>query len=133
MNREQRRAQKRDKKRQAKKPTPEYKKMTKEQVSDALVKNGITPKMLEQEYVNGYNAGYDQGTKTTFQTIYAAVCMVLHDMHGFGKQRCKNVLQAVESCIVQYLTGDEAVQAALERVGLHIDFDEGIDRIKESE
>lgn len=132
MNREQRRAQKRDWRREWKK-TPQYKKMTKEQVADALVKNGITPKMLEQEYVNGYNTGYDEGTKTSFKTIYAAVSMVLHDMHGFGKQRCKKVLEGIESCIVQYLTGDEAVDAALERVGLHIDFDEGIDRIKESE
>lgn len=132
MNRQQRRAQKRDERRQAKR-TPEYKKMTAEQVSDALVRNGITPKMLEQEYVNGYNAGYDEGTKTSFKTIYAAMCMVLHDMHGFGKLRCRKVLEEVERCIVEYLTGDEAVDAAFKRIGLYLDFDEGIDRIQESE
>lgn len=53
MNREQRRKAKK----QAPRKTPAYRRMTIEERKDALVKNGITPKDLEEQYARGRDDG----------------------------------------------------------------------------
>lgn len=129
MNRQQRRAQKRAEK----KPEPHYKSLTKQERMDALVKNGITIKDLEQNYTDGYNAGFKDACPSTFKTIYAAICLALNEKHGFGRKRCMDVLQEVDRIVIEYLTSMEAIDEVYKRMGLYLDFDEGIERIKETE
>lgn len=131
MNREQRRQQKRAAKNQPKKP--EYKAMTKQERMDALVRNGITIKDLEKSYADGYNKGFSEACPSTFKTIYAAICLVLNEMHGFGRKRCMDVLNAVDACVIQQLTSVEAIEEVYNRMGLILDFNEGFERVRESE
>lgn len=132
MNREQRRAQKR-KERQQRNPAPAYRPLTKQEKIDALIKNGITVKDLEKNYNDGYKAGFADAAPSTFKTIYAAICLVLNEKYGFGRKRCHDVLNAVDKCVTESLTSMELIEEVWERIGLYIDFNDGIERIKESE
>lgn len=132
MNREQRRAQKR-RERQQRNPAPLYKGMTHQEKLDALVKNGITIKDLEKNFEEGYHAGFADAAPGTFKTIYAAICLVLNEKYGFGRKRCCDVLTAVDRCVTDHLTSAETIEEVWQRIGLMLDFNDGIDRIKESE
>lgn len=128
MNREQRRAQKKSQRGQ-----PSYHRMNKEQRIEALIKNGITLEDLERNYTEGYNAGFSEAAPGTFKTIYAAICLALHEKYGFGKKRCLEVLKAVDQYVMESLTSVEAIEEVYKRMGLEIAFDDPMDRIKETE
>ena len=133
MNREQRRQQKRAEKRNANKPSPAYKSMTKQQKIQALIKNGITIENLKRSYDDGYNAGFADAAPATFKTIYAAICLALNEKYGFGQKRCIDVLNAVDRYVVDSLTSAEAIEEVYKRMKITIDFSEAFDRVVESE
>ena len=134
MNREQRRAQKKAQRGQPKPKQPQYLRMTKEQRMDALVKNGITIKDLEENYNKGYEAGFAVASGPVIKTCYAAVCLALNELHGFGMKRCKDVLNLVDEKILLSLTSMETIEEVWQKIGLQIDFNEVVsDRITERE
>ena len=134
MNREQRRAQKKAQRGQPKPKQPQYLRMTKEQRMDALVKNGITIKDLEENYNKGYEAGFAVASGPVIKTCYAAVCLALNELHGFGMKRCKDVLNLVDEKILFSLTSMETIEEVWKKIGLQIDFNEVVsDRITERE
>lgn len=134
MNREQRRAQKKAQRGQPKPKQPQYLRMTKQQRMDALVKNGITIKDLEENYNKGYEAGFAIASGPVIKTCYAAVCLALNELHGFGMKRCKDVLNLVDEKILFSLTSMETIEEVWQKIGLQIDFNEVVsDRITERE
>ena len=134
MNREQRRAQKKAQRGQPKPKQPQYLRMTKEQRMDALVKNGITITDLEENYNKGYEAGFAVASGPVIKTCYAAVCLALNELHGFGMKRCKDVLNLVDEKILFSLTSMETIEEVWQKIGLQIDFNEVVsDRITERE
>ena len=134
MNREQRRAQKKAQRGQPKPKQPQYLRMTKQQRMDALVKNGITIKDLEDNYNKGYEAGFAVASGPVIKTCYAAVCLALNELHGFGMKRCKDVLNMVDEKILFSLTSMETIEEVWQKIGLQIDFNEVVsDRITERE
>ena len=110
MNRAQRRA--------AQKQQPKWQRMSHDQKVASLLKNGITPKDLDKAYEDGRTAG----TNGTYQICFAAVCMALSDLHGFGGKRCHRVLHVMQRYIVDSFTSADAVQAVYKRMGLKLDF-----------
>ena len=120
MNRAQRRREKKQLPRLQKKLSPA-------QQMNALLKNGITPKDLEEQYARGR----DDGIETTFKTVYAAACLTLHSLEGYGRARCKRFLQALDACVIDTLTSTEAVEKVWDEIGLELDFKESFDRIQE--
>lgn len=101
---------------------------------DALVKNGITIKDLEENYNKGYEAGFAVASEPVIKTCYAAVCLALNELHGFGMKRCKDVLNLVDEKILFSLTSMETIEEVWQKIGLQIDFNEVVsDRITERE
>lgn len=132
MNREQRREQKKAQRGKAK--PPQYLKLTKQERMDALVKNGITIQDLEDNYNKGYEAGFAIASGPVIKTCYAAVCLALNELHGFGMKRCKDVLNLVDEKILFSLTSMETIEEVWQKIGLQIDFNEVVsDRITERE
>ena len=125
MNREQRRKAKK----QAPRKTPAYRRMTIEERKDALVKNGITPKDLEEQYARGR----DDGIETTFKTVYAAACLVLHELEGYGAKRCKRFLQRLDDTVINAFTSAETIDEVWQKIGLELEFHESFDRIQEAD
>lgn len=114
-NRADRRANKKSK-------VPGYHRLTKEQRYMGMVQNGITPKDLDRKYDEGYTAGRMEVATPVFKTIYAAICLALNDLHGFGEKRCFDVLCRVDDLVTNYFTSTEAVQDVFDRMGLELSF-----------
>jgi hypothetical protein len=116
--------------RAAKKALPRYQRiMTPEQQKAALIKNGITPADLKKEWDAGYRAGLEAYLKSS----YAAACLALHDLHGFGYKRCKAFLQAMDNHLLYSLTDLETINEVWERIGLKLVFNDPLDRIQDGD
>lgn len=100
-----------------------------------IQKNGITLEDLKQAEERAYHDGVQAGIENTMKTCYAAICLALNELHGFGTKRCKDVLNAVDEKVVMALNSDEAIQEVFDRMGLVIRFNAGPleERIEENE
>jgi len=100
-----------------------------------IQKNGITLEDVKRAEENSYAQGVQAGIENTMKTCYAAICLALNELHGFGTKRCKDVLNAVDEKVVMALTSDEAVDEVYRRMGLVIRVDAGPleERIEEKE
>ena len=123
MNRKERRA--------AIKKTPSYMRETKEELTKRLIKNGITAEDLKREWDKGYSAGFKGAAEPVIRGCYAAICLALNDLHGFGQKRCADILNAVDEHLTMTLTSKEAIDEVYKRMGLKIDFKEPFDRVQE--
>lgn len=122
MNRAQKRAKRKE--------TPRYLRTTNEQRIKALIRNGITPEDLEKEYRNGYDAGFKDAAPCVVKTAYAAICLALQELHGFGQEQCADVLARVDNHILHSLTSIDAIEEVFDKIGLQINFDEPFERIE---
>lgn len=69
----------------------------------------------------------------TYETIYAAVLLALHELYGFGRIRGVRALQKVDELVTEFLTSREAIEKVYEEMGIYLDFTDGIDRVKEKD
>lgn len=116
MNRKQRRA--------AKKAAPKKKgfhTLTREQRLQNLVKNGITPQDLEKAYEDGLRQGLMESGLPLIRSFYAALCLALQELHGFGPKRCYDVLARTDHHITDSICSADLVDEVLDKLGLEID------------
>lgn len=125
MNRKQRRA--------AKKATPAFRRKTPEQKLAAICKNGITIADLEENYKKGFDAGFKAAVPATYKTIYAAILLALKKVYRFGRVRGLRALRMVDDIVINFLTSEEAIDQVYEEMGVYLDFNDGIDRVKEAD
>ena len=92
-----------------------------------LQEAGYTPKELQEEYQRGWQAG----AEAFLESAYAATCLALKETHGFGRERCKKVLQSMDQHVLFTLSSVEIVEEVWERLGLRLVFDKPFDRIEE--
>lgn len=90
-----------------------------------IQKNGITLEDVKRAEEKSYAQGVQAGIENTMKTCYAAICLALNELHGFGTKRCKDVLNAVDEKVVMALTSDEEVDEVYRRMGLVIRFNAG--------
>lgn len=92
---------------------------------------------LEDAEKSGYDSGFDDGYADgrrdgSFESLrccYAAICIVLHDKYGFGKNRCFDVLKDLDEKVIWALNHRDLAQEVLDKTGLEIEFDEAFDRL----
>lgn len=128
MNRAHRRAQA--------KATPAYRRgMTQEDKIKAFYKNGITVDDLSKAADDGYKAGWKDACDFCMKVCYAASVRALHDLEGYGTKRNTRFLRQMDSHVINTMTSEEAIDAALEEAGVHINFREPFpeDRIMSEE
>ena len=90
---------------------------------------GISPEDLTKAYNDGFEEGYKRAAMPTIEACYAAICVALHDLYGFGQDRCIRAVTAVDERITTMITSEEIRQEALDKAGVDIRFGEGVDRI----
>jgi hypothetical protein len=105
--------------------------MTPQEVLTKWSKNGITYGDVTKAYEDGKMDGAKEGGKLAYRSIYGAICVVMHDMHRFGKKRLYRLLRAVDQKVLESLTHTELIEEAWEKTGLQISFDQPFDRIEE--
>lgn len=133
MNRAQRRALARIQRREVA-DLPEYKKReiaAKAALVERLSQNGITPDDLKREYDKGFDEGFRRAAEPVIRSIYAATCLALRELYGFGSKRCMDVLRRLDQKILFTLDGHELVDQVFRDIGLTINFKEPFDRIEE--
>ena len=91
---------------------------------DAMTREDVT----QVAYNEGYKAGVEESGQKIIYRYYTATIMALHELFGFGQERCLRTLRKIDDCIVQHLTDDELVEATKKLVGIEIDMEEGINR-----
>ena len=91
---------------------------------DAMTQEDVT----QVAYKDGYRDGVAECGKKIIFRYFTATIMALHELYGFGQDRCLRTLRKIDDCIVQHLTDDELVEATKKLVGIEIDMEEGINR-----
>lgn len=75
----------------------------------------------------------NQAVEYCFHSIYAAVLLAAQEVYGFGHKRAWRLLKRADEIICTVLDSEEIIREVWERMGLEINFREGIDRIREVE
>ena len=91
-----------------------------------IQRNGITIEDMHRSEQEAYAQGVNAGKDATVRTCFAAICMTLHEMYGFGKDRCSNVLNDVYEKLTMALTSEDAIQEVYDTIGLEIHFSNDI-------
>lgn len=124
MNRKERRsAAKNSKKNKA----PEWHNLTKEQRMANLVKNGITPKDLEENFKKGYAAAANSLGGYFQRQLYSAFALALHELHGFGRKRALEVLVKTRQIILDYPACGDIMERVEKEMGLEINVSESLE------
>lgn len=87
-----------------------------------IERNGITLEHMMQAEKTAYERGVEAGKNATFETCYAAVCLALHELHGFGSKRCREVLNLTYEKMTMALNSADAIQQVYDEMGLEIKF-----------
>lgn len=93
---------------------------------ERIQKNGITIEDMYNAENDAFAKGVKSGKEATVRTCFAAVCMTLHEMYGFGKDRCSKVLNDVYDKLTMALTSEDAIQEVYDTMGLEIHFSDDI-------
>lgn len=75
----------------------------------------------------------NQAIEYSFRCIYAAVLLAAQEVYGFGHKRAWRLLKRADEIICTTLDSEEIIREVWERMGLEINFREGVERIREVE
>ena len=112
------RADRRAKKKQA----PRWQKITSDQRINAMCRNGITPKDVDDAYAKGRKDALHEVSDYCMKDCYAGFVLAAHEVFGFGHDRCLRLLRAADERITNSLASDEAIEEVFRTVGVKIDF-----------
>ena len=105
--------------RKAMKAQPRWKRtMTVEQRQAALVKNGITPKDVDDAYQRGYEEGNKRATEFSSYAMCAAMGLALNDLFGFGKKRVVRTLNLAAEYMINSFSTREIMEEVYKRIGM---------------
>jgi hypothetical protein len=105
-----------------KKNRPKWQKLTSDQRINAMCKNGITPRDVDDAYAQGRKDAIDHVSEYVMKDCYAAFLLAAHEVYGFGHKRCLRLLRAADDRICNSLASDEAVAEVFKTLGVRISF-----------
>ena len=90
-------------------------------------------RLLAKAMADSEKEARNQAVEYCFHSIYAAVLLAAQEVYGFGHKRAWRLLKRADEIICTALDSEEVIREVWERMGLEINFREGIDRIREVE
>lgn len=105
-----------------KKQLPKWKKLTSDERINAMCKNGITPKDVDDAYAQGKKDALHDVSDYCMKDCYAGFLLAVHEVFGFGHERCLRLLRAADERICNSLASQESIDEVFEKVGVKIDF-----------
>lgn len=90
-------------------------------------------RLLAKAMANSEKEARNQAVEYCFHSIYAAVLLAAQEVYGFGHKRAWRLLKRADEIVCTALDSEEVIREVWERMGLEINFREGIDRIREVE
>ena len=112
---------------------PEWKKRqiaARARLVERLSQQGITPEDVKREYDRGFEEGFKAAAEPITKGCYAAVCLALSEIFGFGRVRCRRVLQRIDEKLIYTMDGQEFADEVMAKMKLQIVFDEPMDRVQ---
>lgn len=90
-------------------------------------------RLLAKAMADSEKEARNQAVEYCFHSIYAAVLLAAQEVYGFGHKRAWRLLKRADEIICTTLDSEEIIREVWKRMGLEINFREGIDRIREVE
>lgn len=92
-----------------------------------------TNPMAETVFQAGWKEGWHAAMEFFMRTCYAASILALHELEGYSTVRNKRFLQRMDYHVINTMTSEEAIEAALAEGGVELKFKEPFseDRIQE--
>lgn len=90
-------------------------------------------RLLGKAMADSEKEARNQAVEYCFHSIYAAVLLAAQEVYGFGHKRAWRLLKRVDEIICTVLDSEEIIREVWERMGLEINFREGVERIREVE
>lgn len=90
-------------------------------------------RLLAKAMADSEKEARNQAVEYCFHSIYAAVLLAAQEVYGFGHKRAWRLLKRADEIICTVLDSEEIIQEVWERMGLQINFREGVERIREVE
>lgn len=90
--------------------------------------------MAEEVHRQGYKEGWKASMEFFMRVCYASSVRALHEVAGYGRIRNKRFLRRMDYHIINTMTSEEAINAALLEGGVEINFKESFpeERITEA-
>lgn len=96
---------------------------------ERLMQQGISQVDLENQYREGYEAGFREAGMEILTACYAACALGLHEAYRFGQTRLIRAINAMDEHVATMITSGDLKQEVMDRLGLEIDFTEGVNRV----
>lgn len=90
-------------------------------------------RLLAKAMAESEKEARNQAVEYCFHSIYAAVLLAAQEVYGFGHKRAWRLLKRADEIICTVLDSEEIIREVWERMGLEINFREGVERIREVE
>lgn len=90
-------------------------------VHERMSQNGITPADVDAAFGRGYDEGCMKMSKSFGNIYIAAMVLALNDLYGFGAERACRIMDRMNEYMTEFITDQEAIQAAYDRFGLVYD------------
>lgn len=90
-------------------------------------------RLLAKAMADSEKEARNQAVEYCFHSIYAAVLLAAQEVYGFGHKRAWRLLKRADEIICTVLDSEEIIREVWERMGLEINFREGVERIREVE
>lgn len=90
-------------------------------------------RLLAKAMANSEKEARNQAVEYCFHSIYAAVLLAAQEVYGFGHKRAWRLLKRADEIVCTALSSEEIIREVWERMGLEINFREGVERIREVE
>ena len=107
-------------------PEQRAQRMRDNEAFERISRNGITIEDLKRCEDEAYLKGVKDGKSETVRTCFAAICMAMHELHGFGRKRCLRVLNLVYDKLCFALTSQDAIREVYDTMGLEIHFSDDV-------
>ena len=90
-------------------------------------------RLLAKAMADSEKEARNQAVEYCFHSIYAAVLLAAQEVYGFGHKRAWRLLKRADEIVCTALSSEEIIREVWERMGLEINFREGVERIWEVE
>ena len=90
-------------------------------------------RLLAKAMADSEKEARNQAVEYCFHSIYAAVLLAAQEVYGFGHKRAWRLLKRADKIVCTAMDSEEVIREVWERMGLEINFREGVDRIREVE
>ena len=90
-------------------------------------------RLLAKAMADSEKEARNQAVEYCFHSIYAAVLLAAQEVYGFGHKRAWRLLKRADEIVCTTLDSEEIIREVWERMGLEINFREGVERIREVE